>query len=133
LEVRGADGHVRFRRHRTGRQAVESLARRTVARVERSMGRYSFFVFFVMAWTVAELAGRGIELTVVRFPRFGIWFFDHLLLSVPLWTDGQMAVMLYFMARRIPPWIDNAYRHESRADNLDSLRRVPADEEDEPS
>jgi hypothetical protein len=28
------------------------------------------------------------------------------------------------MMKRIPTWIDNAYRHDSRADNLSSLRRV---------
>jgi hypothetical protein len=37
----------------------------------------------------------------------------------------ELAFLLYMMVRRIPTWIDNGYRHENRADNVGSLRRVP--------
>jgi hypothetical protein len=127
LEVSGQETHLRFQRRPSWRQRLERLRHEIQARAERAMGRHSFFTFFVAALGVAELAGRLLEQVVRRLPAFGIWFFDHMLLTVPLLIAAQMAVTLYLMARVIPTWIDNAYRHESRADNLDSLRRVSAD------
>ena len=60
-----------------------------------------------------------------KAPRLGLWFFDHALLAVPLVMVLQVGAVLALISRRIPTWIDNAYRHENRADNLGSLRRVP--------
>jgi hypothetical protein len=39
----------------------------------------------------------------------------------------QIGVLVYLMARRIPTWIDNHYKHENRADNMGSLRRLKAE------
>jgi hypothetical protein len=36
----------------------------------------------------------------------------------------ELGILLHLMARRVPAWIDNGYRHENRGDNLGSLRRV---------
>jgi hypothetical protein len=105
---------------------VESLYHRLVARAERTMGRHSFVTLFAAAWAVAELSGRALASLFWRFPAAGAWFFDHTVLTVPLLVAGEMGITLYLMVRPIPTWIDNAYRHESRADNLDSLRRVAA-------
>ena len=49
---------------------------------------------------------------------------SQLLLTLLAVVAVEIAILLYMMARRIPTWIDNAYRHENRADNLGSLRRV---------
>lgn len=49
---------------------------------------------------------------------------SQLLLTLVAVVAVEIAILLYMMARRIPTWIDNAYRHENRADNLGSLRRV---------
>jgi hypothetical protein len=38
--------------------------------------------------------------------------------------SAEVAILLHLMARRVPAWIDNAYKHENRPDNLGSLRRV---------
>jgi hypothetical protein len=44
---------------------------------------------------------------------------------VPAVMALQVGAVLLLISRGIPTWIDNAYRHENRADNLGSLRRVP--------
>jgi hypothetical protein len=124
LEVTGQGRRLRFVRRLTAAQRIERVRHQVQARVERAMGRHSFLTFFGAALAVSELTGRALEQVVVRFPAFGIWFFEHVLLTVPVMIAGQLGVMLFFMARVIPTWIDNAYRHESRADNLGSLRRV---------
>src|SRR5436309_13878504 len=49
---------------------------------------------------------------------------SQLLLTLLAVVAVEIAILLYMMARRIQTWIDNAYRHENRADNLGSLRRV---------
>jgi hypothetical protein len=46
-------------------------------------------------------------------------------LTVPLVMALQVGAVLILISRGIPTWTDNAYRHENRADNLGSLRRVP--------
>ena len=125
LEVTGAGTTLLFARRRTARHFVERVVRRTLAAAERTMGRYSFLTFFVSAWAIAEAVGRGLAALFGKAPRLGLWFFDHLLLTVPLVMVLQVGVVLLLISRRIPTCIDNAYRHENRADNLGSLRRVP--------
>ncbi len=125
LEVMDSDGlRLHFARRRTLRHFLERLGRRALAFLERGMGRYSFLTFFGVAWLVAQLVGWGLDVVVIANPGFGTWFFAYAALTIPVLIAGQVAVTLYLMMRRIPTWIDNAYRHENRADNLGSLRRV---------
>ena len=103
LEVRSQGTRLWFeRRPRLGLQ-LERLRHEIQARAERAMGRHSFLTFFGAALLVSDLAGRGLEQLVVRFPAFGIWFFDHVLLTVPVMIAAQLAVTLYLMARLSPP------------------------------
>ncbi len=125
LEVTGEGLTVRFARKRTARHFVERVVRRALAAVERAMGRYSFLTFFACAWAIAEAVGRGLAALFGAAPRLGLWFFDHVLFTVPLVMVLQVGAVLVLISRWIPTWIDNAYRHENRADNLGSLRRVP--------
>jgi peptidase M28-like protein len=74
---------------------------------------------------VHECVGWGVEALFGSAPRLGLWFFDHLLLTLPLVMILQVATVLLLISRWVPTWIDNAYRHENGADNLGSLRRVP--------
>ena len=124
LEVTGTDPPLRFARRRTVHHFLERLGRRAVAALERAMGRYSFLAFFAFAWAIAELVGRGLAALFAAAPAFGTWFFAYAVLTVPLVLAAQVGAVLYLITRRIPTWIDNAYRHENRADNLGSLRRV---------
>jgi Peptidase family M28 len=126
LEVTGEALTLRFARRRTARHFVERVVRRALAAVERAMGRYSFLAFFASAWAIAEAVGRGLAALFAVAPGLGLWFFDHALLTVPLLMALQVGAVLCLISRLIPTWIDNAYRHESRADNLGSLRRVAA-------
>src|SRR6266566_6472804 len=57
-------------------------------------------------------------------PRFAIWVASHTTVTLVAVVVTELAILLYLMTRRIPTWIDNGYRHENRADNLGSLRRV---------
>jgi hypothetical protein len=125
LEVNGEGLTLRFARKRTVRHFVERVVRRTLAAAERTMGRYSFLTFFAFAWGIAEAVGRGLAALFGAVPRLGLWFFDHLVLTLPLVMVLQVGMLLLLISRWIPTWIDNAYRHENRADNLGSLRRVP--------
>ncbi len=36
----------------------------------------------------------------------------------------RKSCLLQLMTRRVPAWIDNGYKHQNKADNLGSLRRV---------
>jgi hypothetical protein len=127
LELVGEGLRLRFARRRTVRHYLERIGRRAVAIVERAMGRYSFLAFFATAWLVAEVVGRALTAAVIAFPAFGALFFAHVYVSVPMVLALQVGATLYLMMRPIPTWIDNAYRHENRADNLGSLRRVAVD------
>jgi hypothetical protein len=126
LELTGAGATLRFARRRTVRHFLERVVRRALAAVERAMGRYTFLAFFAFAWAIAELVGRGLAALFAVAPGLGLWFFEHALLTVPFVMALQVGAVLHLIARRIPTWIDNAYRHENRADNLGSLRRVTA-------
>jgi len=123
LEVSGQELGLRFAR-RSGHHLLERSWQRAIAAVESLMGRHSFLTFFGLAWLVSHAVGRGLELAVQRFTDFGVWFFEHGWLTIPVLLASQTGVTLYLMMKRIPTWIDNAYRHDSRADNLSSLRRV---------
>ena len=123
LEVSGQELGLRFAR-RSGHHLLERSWQRAIAAAESLMGRHSFLTFFGLAWLVSHTVGRGLELAVQRFTNFGVWFFEHGWLTIPVLLASQTGVTLYLMMKRIPTWIDNAYRHDSRADNLSSLRRV---------
>ncbi len=57
-------------------------------------------------------------------PRFAIWVASHTTVTLVAVVVTELAILLYLMTRRIPTWMDNGYRHENRADNLGSLKRV---------
>lgn len=60
------------------------------------------------------------------WPGVAVWFAVHGTPVMIAVVVLELAFLLYMMARRIPTWIDNGYRHENRGDNLGSLRRVKA-------
>ena len=66
----------------------------------------------------------GLDASFDLSPRFAVWVATHTVLTLVAIVTIEIALLLYMMARRIPTWIDNAYRHENRADNLGSLKRV---------
>jgi len=77
-----------------------------------------------MAYVLAEAFGGAFDVAFDLWPRSAIWVANHTTLTLVGVVGLELGILLYMMARRIPTWIDNGYRHENRADNLGSLRRV---------
>ncbi len=123
-----SDGHRRFAfgRRLTPAQKLYRWTLRARAWGERQMGRFSFITFFLLAFLLAHGVNRALNFAFARSFPFQNWFFDWAPLTIPLVLFFQMALLVRLMAREIPTWIDNHYRHENRADNMGSLRRLPA-------
>jgi len=86
--------------------------------------RFLFITFFAAAYALAQLFGWGFDWAFETWPRFGLWVADHVGLTITVTIVVEMAILLQLMTRRIPAWIDNGYKHQNKADNLGSLRRV---------
>jgi hypothetical protein len=125
LTVTADDVSLHFERRRTFRHYIERMARRAVSAVERAMGRWSFLAFFGVAYAIAEIGGWVVYAGLRMSPAFFAWFVNHEVFVIAAIIAVQLAATLLFIVRLIPTWIDNSYRHENRADNLGSLRRVP--------
>ena len=125
LEVIHDTMRLRFARHLTPSQRLKRLYHRLVATVERWMGRYTFITFFAVAYLVATFFSWAFNAAFRLSFTFQNWFFAYTWITLPVTIALQLALLLHLMARRIPAWIDNSYRHENRADNLGSLRRLP--------
>lgn len=124
LEVSSNGPRLRFARRLTPAQRLERLYHRGVAAIERAMGRYTFVTFFALAYLVAKLFAWGFNSAFHYSFAFQTWFFAYEWITLPITIGAQLGVLVYMMARSIPTWIDNSYRHENRADNLGSLRRL---------
>jgi hypothetical protein len=111
--------------------AVDQLRRygmRSLAWLERQMGTYAFIAFFILAYIIALVVSGALAAAFARSFAFQEWFFAYQWLTIPLVLLLQIGFLVYLMARRIPTWIDNHYRHENRADNMGSLRRLASPE-----
>lgn len=97
---------------------------RVLAWLERQLGRHSFIAFFLLAYAIAALMSEGLAVVFEASPTFRDWFWEYPLVTIPLLLFLQIGLLVYLMAWPIPTWIDNNYRHENRADNMSSLRRV---------
>ncbi|MBI2956971.1 MAG: M28 family peptidase [Acidobacteria bacterium] len=90
----------------------------------RWMGRYTFITFFAAAFLIAYAVGQALQFGFARSFLFQEWFFRYQFVTVPGLLLFQLGAILYLMVRAIPCFIDNAYRHANRADNMSSLRRT---------
>lgn len=75
---------------------------------------------------MSQVIGWGFDRAFDRWPGFAFWVANHIVVTEVVIIGAEVALLLYLMARRIPTWIDNGYKHENKADNLGSLRRVSA-------
>ncbi|MBI2403431.1 MAG: hypothetical protein HYV20_12010, partial [Gemmatimonadetes bacterium] len=105
-------------------QRIAKTAHRWIAALEGLIQGWTFVSFFVMAWLLAQVVDWGFSLGFTLWPAFAVWFGRHAAFAMAAVVILELALLVYLMARRIPTWIDNAYRHENRADNLGSSRRV---------
>jgi len=97
---------------------------RVIAALEAVVRNGIFLTFFALAWALAHVFGWALDRSFDLCPHFAVWVATHAALTFVTVVTVEIAILLYMMARRIPTWIDNAYRHENRADNLGSLKRI---------
>jgi hypothetical protein len=126
LTVRQGTQGLVYGRHLTAADQLHRRGLRALAWLERQMGSYSFIAFFILAFLIAEAMSALLGLAFTRWPACEEWFFHYTWLTIPLMLFIQIGALVYLMARRIPTWIDNNYRHANRADNMGSLRRMHA-------
>ncbi|MBI4466935.1 MAG: hypothetical protein HY656_05880, partial [Acidobacteria bacterium] len=125
LAVSVGERQFLFARHLTPGQQLRRYGMRALAWIERQMGRYSFITFFLLAFGIAQAISRALNFAFAGSFAFQTWFFDWQFLTLPAVLLAQLVLLVRLMARDVPTWIDNHYRHENRADNLGSLRRLP--------
>ncbi len=124
LEVIGDGTRLHFARKLGPWRRLAQLYHRAVAACQAVVRRFIFVTFFVLAYVLAQAFGWAFDVAFDLSPRFAIWVASHTTVTLVAVVVTELAILLYLMARRIPTWIDNGYRHENRADNLGSLRRV---------
>jgi hypothetical protein len=96
---------------------------RAQAWMGRQVGRYSFFAFFALAWGISEAVTHALAPAFMWSYAFQSWFFKYEIVTLPVVLLLQIGLLMWFMVRLIPAWIDNHYKYENRADNMGSLRR----------
>jgi len=126
LEVIGDDARLHFARRLTPLERLAKAAHRVIAALQGVVRRGIFLTFFALAWLLAQLFGWALDVAFNLSTPFALWVAAHTTLTLVVVVLVEIAILLYMMARRIPTWIDNGYRHENRADNLGSLKRVRA-------
>jgi len=124
LEVVGGDVRLHFARRLTPLQRLAKASHRVIAALQAVVRNGIFLTFFALAWVLAQVFGWALDASFDLSPRFAVWVAGHTVLTLVAIVLVEITILLYMMARRIPTWIDNAYRHENRADNLGSLRRI---------
>lgn len=95
-----------------------------VTLLESLLGRFYFLTIFLFSIILGKfttdlfiflvLWNRQVSDIVLRYPL------PFLFLIV----SGEIVLFVYCIGVKFPTWIDNVYKHENRADNLMSLRRV---------
>ncbi len=128
MDVVGGGIRLRFERKLTLLQRLAKAGHRCIAALERLIQGWTFVSFFVMAYLLAQVVDWGFSLGFALWPAFAVWFAQHATFAMTAVVILELALLVYLMARRVPTWVDNAYRHANRGDNLGSLRRVAVKE-----
>ena len=124
LVVTDGEQELVFARRLTALDWARRYCHRALGALGVWVGRYSFIAFLLLAYGVALLVATVLDFFFFRSFAFQELFFTHQWISMSLVIVFQLGLLAYLMARAIPTWIDNHYRHENRDDNLGSLRRV---------
>ena len=124
LKVRDGETSVSFEAPTGLRRKLDAWTSGLVGRFEHLIGRYSFLSMFVTALLVSMLSTKLLEWSILLFPSFGFFVGRHYLWVFFAMLIIQLIILFRLIRRELPTWMDNAYRHENRADNLQSLRRI---------
>jgi len=93
-------------------------------RAEEFMGRYSFAVFFLAAYLVAQSFNVAMGAIFRAWNALALWFLGLAWVTLPATVLVEFGVIAYLFAVRLPAAMDNSYKHLNRADNLLSLKRA---------
>jgi hypothetical protein len=123
LEVATGEQRLRFARRSSPALWLAKWGHRLTAGAQNVVRRFLFLTFFALAYVLSEVFGWLFDVAFTVFPGFAVWFVEHATVSMVAVIATELGILLHLMARRVPAWIDNGYRHENRGDNLGSLRR----------
>lgn len=126
LEVHGEGTRLTFGPHESRFNLLRRAWHEAVTLAQGVVRRFLFVTFFALAYVLATLTSWLLDRAFEQWPRFGLWVADHVGITLTAIMLLEVAILLHLMARRIPAWIDNSYKHANRADNLGSLRRIGA-------
>jgi hypothetical protein len=125
LTVEGANGPLGFAARGAGVLGwLRAAGQQALGSFERFLGSNTFLSFFGAAFLLARSVDWLLTQVFIAFPDFAMWFFDWLVLTLPVTVLFQLSVALWLIGTKIPTMIDNAYKHLNKADNLRSLKRV---------
>ncbi len=123
LTVEEGDVRIRFRPSGGIDRKAAAAAFGLLGNLQRFAGRYAFASMFGLAFAVAWIPARLIDLAARGFPPFMGFLARHWLSAFIAVTVFQVLVLLRLFTRELPAAMDNAYKHRNRSDNLRSLRR----------
>jgi hypothetical protein len=126
LEVSGDGMTLHFGRHTSALDTVRRAYHEAVNGLQSVVRRFLFVTFFALAYVLASVSGWLMDVAFDRWPGFALWVANHVGITLTAIMLLEVAILLHLMARRIPAWIDNSYKHANRADNLGSLKRIGA-------
>lgn len=124
LDVVGDGVTVRFAKHGSFVDRLRQGYHNAMSAAQGVVRTFLFISFFGLAYVLANTVSWLLDRAFDQWPGFALWVADHVGITLAAIVLLEVAILLQLMARRIPAWIDNAYKHENRADNLGSLRRI---------
>jgi hypothetical protein len=126
MDVAGEGLHLRFERRLSPWQLLAKAGHRLIADLDGLVKDWTFASYFILAYLLGQVLDVAFSVLFALWPASAVWFAGHAVPAMVGIVILELALLVYLMARRIPTWVDNGYRHENRADNLGSLRRVAA-------
>lgn len=125
LTVQNPNGPLRFAARGAGVLGwLRAAGQQALGRFEEFLGSNTFLSFFGAAFLLARSVDWLLTRVFIALPEFAMWFFNWLVLTLPVTVLAQLAVALWLIGTKIPTMIDNAYKHLNKADNLRSLKRT---------
>lgn len=92
----------------------------------RMMGRFPMVAMFICALAVSDLPVRLLLWAMMWTYGLGALIYRYFVPTAIGLVALQLAILFRLFTRTLPAAMDNAYRHENRADNLFSLHRTRA-------
>jgi hypothetical protein len=123
VTVTNEGGSIRFTASRSAGRTAASAWHSLRGWLGRLMGGFPMAAMFLCALVVSDLPVRFLLWAMVRHIEFGAFLFRFFLPAAIGLAAFQLAVLFRLFTRTLPAAMDNAYRHQNRADNLMSLHR----------